>query len=116
MGTVSEEEARFAALVQHFAGRPGITPPEPGRRAFGASALKVGGSIFAMLQDGRLVVKLPEPRVAELIAGGGGEPFGAGKGRPMREWVAIPDGDDARWRALAEEALGFVGHAGAHSR
>ena len=109
MGTVTEEEARFTALVEHFAARPGVTPPEPGRRAFGASALKVGGSIFAMLQDGRLVVKLPAQRVAKLIADGDGEPFGAGKGRPMREWVAVPYADEARWRALAEEALAFVG-------
>jgi hypothetical protein len=109
MATVNEGEARFTALVEHFADRPGITPPESGRRAFGASALKVGGSIFAMLHDGRLVVKLHRDRVAELIAGGAGEPFEAGKGRPMKEWVAITDGDDARWRALAEEALAFVG-------
>ena len=105
---MGEEDARFAALVAHFVGRPGVTPPEPGRRAFGASALKVGGSIFAMLQDGRLVLKLPRDRVTALIADGEGEAFTAGKGRPMTEWVAVPDGDAARWRTLAEEALAFV--------
>ena len=109
MAAVTEQDDRFAALVAGLADRPGVTPPGPGRR-FGASALRVGGTIFAMLQDGRLVVKLPAPRVAELIADGEGAPFGAGKGRPMREWVAIADGDAARWRALAEEALAFVGH------
>jgi hypothetical protein len=106
---VDNGDARFAALVQHFAGRPGVTPPEPGRRRFGSAALTVDGSIFAMLQSGRLVVKLPRERVTALIGEGSGEPFGAGKGRPMREWVAIPEGDDASWRALAEEALAFVG-------
>jgi hypothetical protein len=106
MAGVSEEDVRFAALADEFAGRPGVTPPEPRGRRFGASALKVDGSIFAMVQHGRLVVKLPAARVAELIADGAGEPFGAGKGRPMREWVAIRD--DTRWRELAEEALAFV--------
>jgi hypothetical protein len=106
--TATIEDARFAALVDQFADRPGVTPPETSRRRFGASALKVGGSIFAMLQGGRLVVTLPAARVAELIAHGGGVPFDAGKGRPMKEWVAIPDADDTRWRALAEEALTFV--------
>jgi TfoX/Sxy family transcriptional regulator of competence genes len=114
MATVSEEDARFAALADEFAARPGVTPPEPGGRRFGASALKVDGSIFAMVQDGRLVVKLPAARVAELVANGVGEPFGAGKGRPMREWVAILD--DARWRELAEEALTFVGGRRSPSR
>lgn len=109
MAGVTEQEARFAALVDAFAARPGVTPPESGGRRFGASALRVDGAIFAMLRDGRLVVKLPAQRVAELIADGVGEPFDAGKGRPMREWVAIPGGGDARWRALAEEALTFVG-------
>jgi hypothetical protein len=27
----------------------------------------------------------------------------------MKEWVAVPDGDDALWPTLAEEALTFVG-------
>ncbi len=110
MAGVDDAAHRFAALVDRLADRPGVTPPDPaGRRAFGASALKVDGSIFAMLQDGRLVVKLPARRVAALIADGDGAAFDAGKGRPMKEWVAVVDGDGDRWQALAEEALGFVG-------
>ena len=105
----SSADERFAAVVDGFAGRPGVTPPDPTSRAFGASALKVNGSIFAMLQRGRLVVKLPRGRVQSLLADGTAVPFDAGKGRPMREWVAVPDGDAAAWRALAEEALRFVG-------
>jgi hypothetical protein len=108
MAAVTEQDDRFAALVADFADRPGVTSPARGERGFGASALKVDGSIFAMLQGGRLVVKLPAPRVRELIADGEGVPFETGKGRPMKEWVAIPDGDGARWDALAEEALRFV--------
>ena len=108
MTGVDDSEARFAALVAHFAGRPEVAPPQSGRRRFGASALTVNGSIFAMVQDGRLVVKLPRERVAGLIADGTGQPFDAGKGRPMKEWVAVPNADDATWRDLAEEALAFV--------
>jgi len=109
MARVDDADSRFEALVQHFASRPGVRPPEPGRRRFGSAALTVDGSIFAMLQGGQLVVKLPRDRVAALIDEGSCVPFGAGKGRPMREWVAVADGDDALWRALAEEALAFVG-------
>lgn len=101
-----DAEARFAALVEEFARRPGVEPPGGGR-AFGATALKVHGSIFAMLYDERLVVKLPRERVAALIAADQGEPFGAGKGRPMQEWLTVVDED--AWSALAEEARAFVG-------
>ncbi|MDF3051868.1 MAG: hypothetical protein K0R87_3506 [Pseudonocardia sp.] len=108
MAVMDDAESRFAALVAHFAQRPGVAPPQPGRRRFGSSALTVDGSIFAMLQEGQLVVKLPRERVAALIADGTGQSFTAGKGGPMKEWVAVPDGDDATWQQLDEEALAFL--------
>jgi hypothetical protein len=80
-------------------------------RGFGSSGLKVGGKIFAMLVEGKLVVKLPHDRVQELIAHGYGMPFALGHGRLMREWVAIPASDADRWIRLAEEARAFVAPA-----
>ena len=104
-----DADERFAALVKTFAGEPGVTPPDaPGGRRFGSSALKVDGSIFAMLVKDALVLKLPRTRVDALIASGACAPFDSGKGRPMREWATVidpgPDGDVA----LAREALQFV--------
>jgi len=105
-------EERFERLVEAFAGHPGVTlPGADGGRGFGSSALRVDGLIFAMLTRGRLVVKLPRTRVAELIASGAGLAFDAGKGRPMKEWVALDGADDGAWPALAEEALAFVSGA-----
>jgi len=99
---------RFAALVETYAATPGVTPPDgKGGRRFGATALRVDGSIFAMLLGGQLVVKLPAERVSSLIAEGAGEPFGMGTKRPMKEWLCVV-GDDA-WESLAEEARLFVG-------
>ena len=103
-----DAEARFAALVEHFAGRPGVEFPAESRRRFGSDALKVNGSIFAMVTSGRLVVKLPRQRVDELLATGTGAPFDSGKGRPMKEWLTVTSDDDETWRALAGEALDFV--------
>ncbi len=104
-----DTEARFTALAEQFATVPDVElPGESGRRKFGSDALKVNGSIFAMVTNDRLVVKLPRDRVDALIAGGAGEPFGAGKGRPMKEWVSIGDDDEETWLALAQEALDFV--------
>ena len=86
-----------------------MTGPGGDRRRFGSSALKVNGSIFAMLTRDELVLKLPQARVRELISEGAGRPFDAGKGTPMKEWVMLADDDLDTWQALAEEALAFVG-------
>jgi hypothetical protein len=99
---------RFAALVEEFSGRSGVTPPGPDRRRFGSDSLRAGRSIFAMLTRDELVLKLPRARVAELVASGQGRPFDAGKGTPTKEWVVVADDDLDTWRELAEEAFAFV--------
>ena len=100
-------EAGFADLARALAGRPGVSLGG-GRRGFGSDALQVEGRIFAMMTGGRLVLKLPRERVAELISSRAGAPFDAGKGRPMKEWVALLPGQEESWLPLAEEALRFV--------
>lgn len=106
----SSPAERFARLVDQFAGTPGITVPEQtGKRGFGSSALRVGGSIFAMLTQGRLVVKLPRTRVTSLIENGSGEAFTAGKAAAMKEWLTVTTDEPAAWLELAREALDFVG-------
>ena len=61
-----------------------------------------------MVTRGRLVLKLPPHRVAELIVSGEGESYDAGKGRALKEWIALdPDRQDD-WLHLATEALEFV--------
>ena len=97
----------FERLVAAFADRDGVTLGEG--RGFGAGTLRVDGRIFAMPNEAGLALKLPAQRVAELLAAGEGLPFDAGKGRPMREWVVIPEAAGDRWQALAGEALAFVG-------
>lgn len=100
---------RFALVVDVLGGEPGVTRPDPSSRRFGSSALKVDGSIFAMLVRGHLVVKLPRERVSQLIQDGRGSSFDAGKGRPMKEWLTVEVLDTDTWLTLAREALGFVG-------
>jgi TfoX/Sxy family transcriptional regulator of competence genes len=99
---------RFTALVVEFAGTPGVSGPDPWGRGFGADALKVNGSIFAMVTRGHLVVKLPRERVDALISTGVGWPFDAGKGRPLKQWMVVGAEDHETWLALAREALDFV--------
>jgi len=104
-------DERFGALVADLTRLDGVTFGA-GRRGFGSGTLQIGGRIFAMTSGGRLVLKLPRDRVAALVASGEGGPFDAGKGRPLAEWLALGDADDARWRVLAREAADFVGRAG----
>ncbi len=102
-------EARYAWLVDTLTGFPEVGGfDERGRRGFGSSALKVNGTIFAMLAAGRLVVKLPRERVSALILDGAGAPFTAGKATPMNEWLTVTAADDQTWLSLAREALDFV--------
>ena len=72
----------------------------------GFGCLRYEGAFFASVhrQTGDLIVKLDEARVNGLIEAGLGEPF-APAGRRFRQWVAVPERDDARWHQLIEEAL-----------
>ena len=110
---------RFEDIVSAFVGLPGVAPPDPaGRHGFGSDAIRVNGSVFCMISSGRrFVVKLPAARVSELIAGGTGEAFRAGKKSPMRQWLVVSDDTPGVWESLAKEAHTFVSaEGGAPSR
>lgn len=91
---------------------------------FGSEALRValeGGrgapKVFAFVgREAQLIVKLPAPRVAELLAAGDAEPVHVGR-NPTREWAAIPyPADRTQWRELLAEAYAFVGAAAGDGR
>ena len=57
----------------------------------------------------RLVVKLSQDRVDELLAAGAGDRFDPGHGRLMREWISLAEATDpTTCRMLMAEALAFV--------
>jgi hypothetical protein len=100
-------QERYEDLVDELAGVDGVTPPTGGS-GFGRGALRYRRKIFAMFVRGQLVVKLPGPRVGELVAGGHGERFDANKGAPMKEWFSLDPGSGLPWVPLAREALSFA--------
>jgi hypothetical protein len=104
-------EEGFADIVKALGDKPGVAEPEPpgSARRFGSSALRVNGRIFAMVSHGRLVLKLPSRRVAEIVASGAGDSYDAGKRKPMKEWVSLEAAMQDGWLDLASEALEFVG-------
>ena len=98
---------RYEDLVDDLMGIEGVTPPKGGS-GFGRSTLRYHGKIFAMLVRGRLVLKLPASRVAELVGSGAGIPFDANKGVPMKEWFSLDPESELDWLMLAREALEFA--------
>ena len=105
VGRGSDAEQSFAVLADDLLADPDVTEGT----GFGSNpGLRVHRKIFAMLVRGQLVVKLPAARCAQLRDDGEAAAFDAGKGRPMREWIAVSDDAMARWPELAAEALGYV--------
>ena len=109
--SVTSEE-RFALIVEELLSHPDITPPSDGPQAkkrFGSSALKVKNKIFAMLVEGRLVVKLPKHRVDALVLSGAGERYDPRHdGRLMKEWVVVEPTSQEDWLDLSREAMEFA--------
>jgi hypothetical protein len=98
-----EVPGSFAAVAAAFKARTDVELA----RGWGAHnvVLKRSGKIFVMLQNGKLVAKLPKPRVDELAANSGERFDPRGDGRVMKEWIVV--GPNADWVALAREAYAF---------
>jgi len=95
-------DPRFAKVADAFADDADVTVG----KMMAVYGLKVRGKIFAMVRNGRLVVKLPKPRVDALVDSGKGVRFEPGPGRVMKEWVELES--PRAWTELATEAKAFV--------
>jgi hypothetical protein len=75
----------------------------------GYPCVRLAGRFLASFDDkaGRLVVKLPHERVAQLVETGTGDPF-APAGKVFREWVSIPTVDRRVWQTVLAEAVDFA--------
>jgi TfoX/Sxy family transcriptional regulator of competence genes len=96
---------RLEGLSAAYLERPGVD----WGRMFGTIGLRVRGKVFAVaVHDGGLMVKIPEARADERIAGGEVTRM-VMRGRELREWVVAPlDAPDAVWRSLLEEAHAYL--------
>ena len=97
-------DPNFEPLIKAFADNDEVTC---GGKGFGSTGLKVNGKLFAMPVQGRLVLKLPRARVAQLVESGEGEFFDPGHGRLMKEWVVL-DAERKDRIDLARAALTYV--------
>jgi hypothetical protein len=98
----------YGEVVQVLLSDPRVTEAN----MFGMPTLKVGGKAFAGLWEKQFVVKIGAPRTQELLKTKAGRLFDPlGRGRPMKEWIAIKEPAaqaKKRWLTLAEEAKAFV--------
>ena len=99
-------DARYRQSVAEFVANAASGSP----RKFGSNGLRANGKIFAMSAQDTLVVKLPKPRVDELVQAGHGKRFDPGHGRMMKEWFVVT-GSKLSWAELAREAHDFVAAA-----
>jgi hypothetical protein len=76
---------------------------------FGHGSLHVGDRIFAFARpDESAVLKLPEARIAELIASGGEMHLLQMGPRTMREWLVVPNAAATENMNLLREAMAYV--------
>jgi hypothetical protein len=106
-----EPADRFDALIGDLITVDGVSAPAGGRR-LGAQALRYQGRIIAMLAGGCLTVKLPRPRVDELVAERLGVRFETSPGTPLREWFVLAPGGRIPWLDLTKEALAYAQQPG----
>lgn len=105
-GWLPDPVAGYEQLKERFVAYHDVELPDGSRRGFGADGMRVGGSIFAATYRDRLLLKLPERDVTELLTAGLGQPFCKPGQRPYREWVLVPLDGAAGKRA--EDAYAFV--------
>jgi len=100
---------RYARMAKLLLRDPTITQPKR-KKGFGSSGLYTRGKLFAALSySNRLILKLPEARVNEIVAWRRGKrwnPRGVGEG--LKEWVTLSPSSKTRWLPLAKEAKKFV--------
>jgi hypothetical protein len=102
-----DAEARFDEIVDDLAPR-GVLPGA----LFGARSLTLEGTAFACLKSGQLAVKLGAGSAAHEAAldlDGASLFDPSGKGRPFKDWVAIPFTESQQWARLAEAGLDALG-------
>ena len=78
-------------------------------KMFGVPCLKHNGKAFAGFYQGAMVFKLSGAAHTEALALPGARLFDPSGRGPMKEWVEVPAQHAARWPALGQAALAYVG-------
>jgi TfoX N-terminal domain len=95
----------YEKLLAAYAAIEGVTSGQ----MFGKACLKVNGKAFAALHQEILAFKLTGELHKKALSLKGAVLWDpSGKGRPMKEWVALPATESKHFKALAADALAYV--------
>jgi len=97
-------------LVEHFAEVMANVPDAQLRKMFGYPAAFANGYMFTGLHQDRWVIRLPDEARSRLTAMGA-TPFEPMPGRPMKEYVVVPDAvvtNPAKLRAWVDQAYAYA--------
>ncbi len=99
-----DSQARFDEIADEILATNGDVERT---QMMGMPSLKRNGKLFAGLWKESLAFKLPDKSAREeALALDGAALFDpGGRGRPFKEWVAVPPAHAERWGDLAEQAL-----------
>jgi hypothetical protein len=99
-----DAQARFDEICDDVLARDGDVERT---QMMGMPALKKNGKLWVGLWQDEMVFKLVDGEVhAEVLALEGAHLFDPGdRGRPFREWVAVPPEHEGQWAQLTERAL-----------
>jgi hypothetical protein len=105
MSTDTDSQAEYNAVASEIT----ATSSAITGKMFGMPCLKNNGKAFAGYYHGAMVFKLGAPVHARALALPGTILFDpSGLGRPMKEWVVVPEEHSSRWLEFAQEALHYV--------
>jgi hypothetical protein len=99
-----DAQARYDEIVDDLVFR---NPDVATAKMMGMPCVKSGGKMVAGFFEGTMVFKLPDVEEREqALALEGTQLFDpGGRGRPMKEWVQVPETHAHDWPRLAELAL-----------
>jgi len=99
------------ALIEKFSQ---LVPPDPRverRQMFGYPAAFTGGNLFMSLFEESMIFRVAEPDRVQLLSVAGSRLFEPMPGRPMREYVVLPEvliGDPEAARGWAARAFEYA--------
>ena len=100
--------AEYDKIVKTFTQDAAVTSGQ----MFGKPCLKVNGKAFIAQHKETVVFKLSGPSHAKAMTLSGAVHWDpSGKGRPMKEWVAVQATAAKSFQSLAAAALMYVGRA-----
>ena len=91
-----------AELIALFERNLPIDPRLERRQMFGSPCAFAGGAMFMGAHEASLFLRLSEADRAHIMAANGAQLFDPMGGRPMREYVVLPDAIVADGAALAD--------------